>query len=216
MALAEELVYWAKEMERRSLVHGTAGNLSVYDDSAGIVWTTPTSLPYQDMTVDDVVGLDPETGERIVGRRLPTSEVPMHLSIYKALSDVRAIVHTHSLYATMFAVANRPIPAGHYIILDIGTQVPVAPYARFGSEALARNAVEQLRTARGTLLQNHGVVTIGNNLAAAFRRAETIEWLAHLMWGAIQLGPVTELSPAQLQEVAKGAREVSQRYPRQI
>lgn len=208
----EQMVYWAQEMERRGLVHSTAGNISTYDATEGTVWVTPTSLPYSTMTVDDLVALDLASAQRVRGHRRPTSEVPLHLSIYRNDPTVRAIVHTHSLYATMFAVANRPIPAGHYTILALGNEVPVVPYARFGSKDLADNAIKGLGRAKGILLQNHGVVAVGGDLRTAFVRAETVEWLAHLVWGAQQLGQVTVLTPEQLAEVMRGAAEISSRY----
>jgi L-fuculose-phosphate aldolase len=208
-----DLIAYGRRMAAKALVTGTAGNLSLYDAGQGLVWTTPTAMAYDAMALADLVALDPRTGERVHGTRRPTSEMPMHLALYRARPELRAIVHTHSLYATMFAVANLPIAAHHYAIVDVGHEVPVVPYARFGSEALAQNVLAGLGQARAVLLQNHGAVAVGDSLAAAFRRAETVEWLAHLAWGARLLGPVTTLSPAQLEEVVRGLEEVAARYP---
>lgn len=210
-----EIIFYAQELERRGLVHGTSGNISVFDPSERHVWVTPTTLPYAQMVSDDLVCLDLDTAQVVKGHRRPTSEVPLHLGIYRQDPAVQAVVHTHSLYATMFAVANRPIPATHYTILSLGDEIPVVPYARFGSDALAQHVVSGLSKARGVLMQNHGAVAVGANLAEAFHRAETVEWLAHLTWGASLLGSITVLSPAQLMAVREAHIALSSHKPLQ-
>ncbi len=207
-----ELVACGRKLLSRGLLTQTSGNLSVRIGS--LVYITPSSLEYDRIKAEDVavLNLDGSIASCRAGRS-PSSETPLHCMTYEVRPDVSAIVHTHSLYATMFAVANLPIAAHHYAIVDVGHEVPVVPYARFGSEALAQNVLAGLGQARAVLLQNHGAVAVGDSLAAAFRRAETVEWLAHLAWGARLLGPVTTLSPAQLEEVVRGLEEVAARYP---
>ena len=139
----------------------------------------------------------------------------MHRAIYRLRSDVRAVVHTHSTYATMFACAGEEIPAVHYLIAEIGDRVPVADYAVYGSEELARNAVEALRRAgaNGALLKNHGVIAVGESLSKAYVRAEIIETVAQLAFGAKMIGRWELLTPEQLEETRKTYERAIAVYP---
>ena len=100
----------------------------------------------------------------------------------------------------MFACAHKPIPPVHYTIADIGREVPVAPYARYGSRKLADYAVATLQDNNGVLLANHGVVAVGASLADAYRRAEVIEEVAHLAYGSYTLNSVKPLTDEDLDE----------------
>ncbi len=206
MEQLKELVHTAKELYRTGLVRGTSGNVSIRDpENPGRMWITPSAIPYDAITVEDLVQVDLESGSLIRGNRKPSSETPMHSAIYRLRSDVRAVVHTHSTYATMFACAGEEIPTVHYLIAEIGDRVPVADYAVYGSEELARNAVEALKSAgaNGALLKNHGVITVGDNLSSAYVRAEIIETVAQLAFGAKLIGRCETLSPEQLEETRK-------------
>ncbi|MBA4494696.1 class II aldolase/adducin family protein [Paenactinomyces guangxiensis] len=200
MEKLETLVYYAREMHQTGLVKGTNGNVSVRDAKNNRMWITPSAVPYHLITTADLVAVDLATGEVVAGERKPSSETPMHASIYRLRPDVEAVVHTHSTYATMFACAGEEIPPVHYLIAEIGDRVPVADYARFGSEELAEEAVAVLNGANGALLKNHGVITVGKTLASAYTRAEIIENVAHLAFGAQMIGQCQILSPEQLEE----------------
>lgn len=204
MAKLEELVYYTKSLVTSGLVTGTSGNISFKDEDKNTMWITPSALPYDQLTVEDLVEISLETGETVTGHRKPSSEKPMHSSIYIKRPDIQAIVHTHSTYATMFACAGKEIPPVHYLLADIGDKVPIAPYAVYGSDELAQYAVEAMKEANGTLLQNHGVIAVGADLPTAFMRAEIIENVARLAWGASRLGPVAELTAEQMEEARKG------------
>ncbi|MGI6126350.1 MAG: class II aldolase/adducin family protein [Planifilum sp.] len=202
----KELVHTAKALYRTGLVRGTSGNVSLRDpESPDRMWITPSAIPYDAITTEDLVQVDLNSGLPVSGRRKPSSETPMHSAIYRLRSDVQAVVHTHSTYATMFACAGEEIPTVHYLIAEIGDRVPVADYAVYGSEELARNAVEALQSAgsNGALLKNHGVITVGDSLASAYARAEIIETVAQLAFGAKLIGRCQMLSPEQLEETRK-------------
>lgn len=202
MGIREDVCYWAKELERRGLVVGTAGNVSGRDTDRGVLWVTPSGLPYASMAPEDLVAVDPATGAVVEGQRRPTSELSLHVLIYQAHPAVGAVVHTHSPYATMFAVAGRPIPPVHYLMADLGPAVPLVPYARFGSQELAAAAAAALSGAHAALLAHHGAIAVGATPAEAFRRAELLEWLAHVAWGAALLGEARPLPPDALAEAA--------------
>lgn len=164
--------------ELAALTPGRTGNLSVREGDAFAV--TPTGVEYDGFDVEDVpvVGVD---GERRDGRMSPSSEVPMHSAIYRR-EDVGAIVHTHSPWSTAMAVAHRPLPPIHYMIVAVGKRVPIAEYAPYGTDELAENVVTAMREADSTasFIQNHGLVVTASDLETALENTVHIESLARL------------------------------------
>ena len=193
------VVQACRELLAAGLVRGTSGNVSARDPASGTIAITPTGLGYPGMQARDVAVLSLD-GEQLDGDLRPTSEVALHLGIYRARPDVAAIVHTHSMFATTFAVLGEQIPAVHYLIARAGESVPVAPYARYGTVELAESCVRALGTGFAVLLANHGVVAAGADLAAAMAVAEAVEYTAELAWRARQLGTPQVLDPEQLAE----------------
>ncbi|GAA0433905.1 L-fuculose-phosphate aldolase [Lentibacillus halophilus] len=202
MDIKKDVLDHAKKCYDNGLTIGTSGNVSLKDGH--VMYITPSALPYNEMIESDILKVDIETGDVLEGERKASSETSMHRYIYMKDTDIKAIVHTHSTYATVFACAQIPIPPVHYTIADIGREVPVAPYALFGSEKLAENAVNTLGDNNGVLLANHGVVSVGSSLKDAYRRAETIEEVAHLSFGSYVLNSVQPLSNEELDDVEKG------------
>ena len=198
--LSEEIVATANQMEKTGLVEGTAGNVSAIDESWSRVLITPTGIPYSALTEADisVVGLD---GTVLGGPYVPSSELPMHLQVYRARTDIRSVVHTHSRFATTFAVLNRPITAVHYVLAFAGNSVQVAPYETYGSDSLGRSCVDSLGSRRATLLQNHGVLTVGVTPAAALNVASSVEYCAELLWRAQCIGRPTLLDEEEMARV---------------
>lgn len=197
--MQNEVVFYARRLIEAGLAFGTSGNVSLREGDT--IWVTPSGVPFEKIHTEDLVGIDLATGSIRDGFRRPSSEVPLHRSIYRARPDVSAVVHTHSPYATVFSCLHRPILALHYQIAHIGTQIPVAPYATFGSEDLGENAVRTLgESGRAVLLGNHGALAVGESLDKAFQTACDLEWLATLYWRALQIG-----SPAILpdEEIAR-------------
>jgi L-fuculose-phosphate aldolase len=199
----------ARRLAASGLNVGTAGNVSARF-GRGLVAITPSAMPYDVMTGDDVVvvGADGEVAE---GRRAPSSELRMHLAIYEARPDVGAVVHTHSVFATAFAAAGRPIPAVHYAIAPLGDEIRVAPYATFGTAELARSVALTLADDNAVLIASHGAVAVGPDLDVALERARTIEYLAELAYRAATLGGVALFDAGELAMV----REQLRRFPRQ-
>lgn len=202
MGLKKEVVQYAKMCFDNGLTIGTTGNVSVRKED--VMYITPSALPYNEMEESDILAVDINSGEIIAGHRNPSSETQMHRFIYLKDNNIGAIVHTHSTYATIFACAQMPIPPIHYTIADIGREVPVAPYARYGSEKLAINVVETLGENNGVLLANHGVVAVGTSLADAYRRAEVIEEVAQLAHGSYTLNSVKPLTNEELDDALEG------------
>ncbi|WP_255168403.1 class II aldolase/adducin family protein [Natrononativus amylolyticus] len=190
--------------ELASLTPGRTGNLSVRGagDDADAFAITPTGVPYDSFDVREtpVVGVD---GERRDGEMAPSSEVPMHSSIYRR-EDVGAIVHTHSPWSTAMAVCHHSLPPIHYMIVAVGKRVPVAEYAPYGTDELAENIVTAMAEAESTacFIENHGLVVTAANLETALENTVHVESLArlYLQSTAASLEPKT-LSDAQLETV---------------
>ena len=166
------------------------------------------------MTADDIVivGADGSPSE---GRHRPSSELHLHVAVFAARPEVKAIVHTHSPFATTFGAARREIPAVHYVLALVVApgrdRLRVAPYATFGTEELARNAAATLGDDNAVLLANHGAIAVAGSLSSALSRAERVEELAMLAWRADQIGGATLLDAEELDRV----RDQMARFPRQ-
>ena len=133
----------AQTMFARGLVEGTAGNVSGRVED-GTVVMTPSSLPYSEMTLDDLVQLTLD-GEVVAGDRSPTSEKPLHLLTLAAHPEVGGVLHCHAKYASMFAVAHRAIPAAiDEFVTYIGGDVPVCEYHESGHDDLATAVAAKL------------------------------------------------------------------------
>lgn len=191
------VVQACRELLASGLVRGTSGNVSVRDPGSGTIAITPTGVGYSGMRDTDVAVLDVD-GAQLDGDLQPTSELALHLGIYRARPDIAAIVHTHSVFATTFAVLGEQIPPVHYLIARAGGAVPVAPYARYGTAELAESCVRTLGSGFAVLLAHHGVVAVGARLAVAMAVAEAVEYTAELAWRARALGSDRVLDPDQL------------------
>jgi L-fuculose-phosphate aldolase len=172
----QEVVVTARALDAAGLMPNKSGNVSCR--SAGGFLVTASGVPYAQLAPEQVVELPlPAAGEPATGPR-PSSEWRMHAAIYAARPDVTAIVHTHSPRATALACAGCDLPAFHYMIALAGGAVRCMPYATFGTDALARHAVDGLAGRRAVLLANHGVVTVGTTLQRAQAVAVEVENMA--------------------------------------
>lgn len=166
----------AKRMSRLGLVVASWGNVSARAASSDRVVVTPSGVAYEGLTAEmlDVVSL--RSGKVVEGTLRPTSELEMHLAIFRARADVGGIVHTHSVHASAYAVARQSIPP---VLEDlaqaVGGPVVCARYAPAGSRELADCVVEALGERNAALLANHGVVGVGATVAEALRVCEVVE-----------------------------------------
>ncbi|WP_460364328.1 class II aldolase/adducin family protein [Actinocorallia lasiicapitis] len=179
------------------LVIGTSGNLSVRVDE--LVAVTPTGgvigeLDARDMTV---LNLD---GEVVDGELAPTSEVPMHLAVYRA-TGAAAIMHTHAVASTAVSITKNEIPMIHYTMLGLGGEIRVAPYACYGTDELAAHVVKALEGRQAALMRNHGSIAIGSTLAKAVDNLELTEWIAELYAKALTLGAPRTLDAKEQEAV---------------
>ncbi|MDW4908102.1 class II aldolase/adducin family protein [Streptomyces sp. ADMS] len=203
------LVATARRTVADGLVVGTSGNVSVRVGDTVLV--TPTGVPYDRLTPDDTVGVD-LTGRQILGTLTPTSELPMHLAVYRA-TDARAVVHTHAVHATAVSTLLRELPLIHYMAGDLGGPVRVAPYAAYGTEELAENMLGALAGRAACLLQNHGTIAHGATLDQAYDRTAQLEWMCRVWLTASSLPGLspTLLSEDQVREAAERLKGYGQR-----
>jgi L-fuculose-phosphate aldolase len=203
------LVKYGGRLLADGLSVGSAGNLSLRVGDA--VAITPSGVAYPDMQPADICLVTPagdqRGGDQLAGDHAgrpvtPSSETPMHLSIYAATSAAAAVVHTHSPEVVALSASRQELPAIHYAITALGGPVRVAPYQRFGSDQLAAAAVAALDGRSAVILRNHGAVTYGADLAQAYHRALLLEWLARAYRLALAYGEPALLSEAELDEVA--------------
>jgi L-ribulose-5-phosphate 4-epimerase len=193
--LKEELYHLHLELPHNELVKWTGGNVSARDAESGLVVIKPSGVRYEALRPEDhvVVNLD---GEVVEGDLKPSSDTASHLYIYRHRTDVNGVVHTHSPYATAFAVVGKPIPCCLTAIADeFGGPIPCAGFALIGSEAIGKQVVEHIGSSKAVLLRQHGVFTIGETAKAAVKAAVMVEDVAKAVWLAMQLGEVQELPP---------------------
>ncbi|MFJ6661503.1 class II aldolase/adducin family protein [Streptomyces sp. NPDC091377] len=207
----EELVATARRTVTEGLVVGTSGNVSVRVGDTVLV--TPSGVPYDRLGPDDITGVD-LTGRQTVGGLTPTSELPMHLAVYRA-TDARAVVHTHAVHATAVSTLVRELPAVHYMTGALGGPVRVAPYATYGTPELADHVLHALTDRSACLLQNHGTLTHGATLAQAYDRSAQLEWMCRLWLTASSVPGLTPtlLTPSQLTAATEKLRGYGQPGP---
>ncbi|MBN2332520.1 MAG: class II aldolase/adducin family protein [Deltaproteobacteria bacterium] len=193
------LCEYGRRLAADRLTTGTGGNLSIFDRKHGLTAITPSGLPYEQLTLGEISVINPDGSLR--QGKAPSSEWPMHLAIYRARPDISAIVHTHSPYATTFAVLREEIPACHYLIAVTGSNsVRVAPYATFGTEELARQAAAGLARDNAILLANHGLLAIAPDIHRAYTIALHVEEVAKLYYRARAIGTPQILSQEEMRQ----------------
>ncbi|WP_336322171.1 class II aldolase/adducin family protein [Streptomyces lavendofoliae] len=200
----DAVVGTARRTVTDGLVVGTSGNVSAR--VGDLILVTPSGVPYDRLAPADLVAVDLD-GTRIRGRLAPTSELPMHLEIYRR-TTARAVVHTHAAHATAVSALVTELPPIHYMAAALGGPVRVAPYALYGSEELAAHTLRALDGRTGCLLRNHGTVTYGDDLDQAYDRTAQLEWMCRV-WLTASSGPglaPSLLSAAELDEVAEKYR----------
>lgn len=184
-------------MQEQALVVGTAGNVSVR--VGDLVAISPSGVEYASMTAEDVCVVDMD-GNMVEGALKPSSELPLHLSVYKAHPEVNAVTHNHASASTALGlVCKEAVPVSHYYSGMFGGQIRVAPYAMFGTDELADNVTVALEGRSGALMSNHGAITTGPTLAKALSLLEILEYVCDIQLRAMATGaPVKLLSDAEL------------------
>ena len=203
-----QLLETAREMNRCGLNQGTSGNLSLRCESGMLI--TPSGVPYEHMQTDDLVlvAADGSTEPGVI----PSSEWRIHHDVYAARPDAHAILHAHPVHCTALACLNRPIPAFHYMVaMAGGREVPCAPYATFGTQALSDHVVASLTGKKACLMANHGLITLAPSLERALALAVEVEQLARSYLQCLAVGEPVLLSDAEMDRVLDKFRNYGRR-----
>lgn len=193
--LKQAVLQTAKKAYDEKLMAGTSGNMSVYSPGERLMVITPSSYDYSIMEVQDIVVADLD-GNVAEGIHKPSSEWKMHAEIYRHLPHVGAVVHTHSPYATSFAVTHQEIPV---ILIEmipfLKGKLEVSAYAKQGSAQVGLNAVPILQRKNACLMANHGVVAVGGTLEEAYINSVYTEDTAKIYHMALASGQMPVVIP---------------------
>jgi L-fuculose-phosphate aldolase len=194
----QEVLDAVRRIVAAGLVSGASGNVSrrILTPSGDLFAVTASRVPYHRFGLGDVLVVDREI-DPVVGEGVPSSESLAHMAVYRARADIGAVIHTHSVYASAFAVAALPIPCVlDEQVLSLGGPVAVAEYAASASQQLADNAVAALGERAAVLLKHHGVLGVGADLEEAVAVVELVERVAKVRLLSMQLGAAHELPAA--------------------
>ena len=183
----EQVIEYSLKLLSEGLTNGTAGNVSIFNREKGMVAISPTGVSYSELTPEmiSIVDLD---GKLIEGLK-PSSELEMHMILYRNREDVNAVIHTHPVYTTVLACLRQDLPAIDYMIAVTGaTKVKCAEYASYGTKELAENAYKAMGSSLAVILANHGLTTAGKDIANAFNITVQVEYISNLYIKARNIG----------------------------
>ena len=207
--LRDEVYKMNMELPKNNLVTWTSGNVSGRDSKTGYVVIKPSGISYDLLSPENLVVIDLQ-GNVIEGDLMPSVDTDSHLYVYRHRDDVGGVVHTHSPYATAFAILGRSIPVYLTAMADeFGCSVPVSNYARIGGDEIGKEIVEKIGKSPAILLKNHGVFTIGSTPLSAVKAAVMLEDIAKTVHLALQLGQPDEI-PSE--EVERAHRRYKEKY----
>ncbi|RLA30216.1 MAG: class II aldolase/adducin family protein [Gammaproteobacteria bacterium] len=177
------------------LIVNTSGNVSIRVGEHVVI--TPSGRDYKSLTPRDIAVVDLK-GNVIDGEMLPSSETPLHMSVYASNQEVGAIVHAHSIYATAISTVLDLLPTIHYQMVDLGGAVPVAPYRTFGTDELAEVTSQALLGRSAVIMKNHGSLTTADTIDKALGRCVTLEWCSKVYLKALSAGSPNILSDDEM------------------
>jgi L-fuculose-phosphate aldolase len=198
-----EIVEYGKLLYQKGLTVGTAGNISLRGEGETML-ITPTNTCKGMLEESRIVLIDLNDGKVLSGGK-PSIETPFHMALYKARSEIGAVIHTHPVYCTALAVKGIGIQPGLTPegLLVLGREVPVVPYATPGTDDLATALSEAPSTATAFLLEKHGAITVGRDMTEAFHRMETLEFMAQLQFNLHALGGARPLPEDEVSRILK-------------
>jgi L-ribulose-5-phosphate 4-epimerase len=202
-ALREEVYKCNMMLPDNDLVKMTSGNVSGRDPQTNLVVIKPSGVAYEKLSPENMVIVDLD-GNVVEGQLTPSIDTETHLVVYRARADVFGMVHTHSAYATSFAVLGQPIPPVTTTCGLIGGGVPLGGFACFGGQAIGEEIVRVIGKSFGIIMQSHGVFTIGHSASHATRVAVEVEDMAKIAHIAMLRGQPIILSDEQIAEVSSG------------
>lgn len=186
--LKKRVVEIAKHADESGLCKHKSGNFSIRDKETGYIVITPSGVSREVLTYEDIVVVDIEGNIIELKTNVkPTSEMKVHLTAYRSREDVMSVVHTHSRFATAFAVQSKEIKPIVFEALIYGGRVPVAKYGRPGTQELGDSIIEPLKISDACLLERHGVITVGKDIDDAYLKAHYVEEVAEIYYRSLMI-----------------------------
>jgi len=184
----EILLKYSQMMQKEGLVLGPGGNTSMKDED-GNMWISPSGIPFMEMTIDDFVPINITTGKIIDPRLMPSSEVALHLFLYRARSDINCIFHSHPPYViSLSSVDVLIVPLFPDFVVYLGHYVPQVTYVTPCTEDMANLVVQAMNEVPSCVLKNHGAVTVGKSIKEAYTRTQVLESGAQILYQALLIG----------------------------
>ncbi|MCF6461947.1 L-fuculose-phosphate aldolase [Clostridium sp. Cult1] len=208
----ELIVEYGKRLSTTGLTKGTGGNLSIYNREEKLMAISPSGIDYFQIKPEDIVILNIK-GEKIEGDKTPSSEAEMHRIFYERRTDIDAMIHTHTMYATTLACLNWSLPPVHYMVALAGLDIRCTKYATYGTKELAENAFEAMKGRKAVLLANHGLLVGAKDLPNAFNITEEIEYCAELYYRAKCIGEPVILPEEEMILMLEKFETYGQREP---
>jgi L-fuculose-phosphate aldolase len=205
--LKSQICEIGKRIYEKGFVASNDGNISVRIDEDTFL-VTPTGVSKGFMTPEMLIKVDGD-GNLLEGERKPTSEIKMHLRVYKERPEIKSVVHVHPPYATAFAIAGVPLDQATMpeSIVTLGT-IPIAEYGTPSTDELASAISPYIKNHNGVLLENHGALTWGDNLDQAYFLMESLEFCAKVNWIARQMNGDRELSITNVERLLDIKRQL--------
>jgi L-fuculose-phosphate aldolase len=209
--MKKQIIETARWLWEKKFIVGTDGNLSVRLDDDRIM-VTPGGLAKGRLSPDDLVLVD-RNGKHLQGRNKASSELAMHLCVYRERPDITACVHSHAPYSTAFAVAGVHLAEDVLpeVVVGVGG-IPLTDYAPPGTDAVPKVLEPFLADNNAFLLRNHGLLTIGRTLEEAYNRHETVEHYARIVHLARQLGNVESIPSEDYERLAKMRQKLDETW----
>ena len=198
-----DIVEYGKALYQKGLTVGTAGNISARGERDTML-ITPTNTCKGMLEQDRLVAINIRDGKVLSGGR-PSIETPFHLAFYRARPEINAVIHTHPVYCTALAAKGIRVEPGLTPegLRVLGREVPMVPYATPGTDDLAKALSDALRTSDSFLLEKHGAIAVGRNMAEAFHRMETLEFMAQLQFNLRILGGAEPLPDEEIGRILR-------------
>ncbi|WKY44326.1 L-fuculose-phosphate aldolase [Eubacteriaceae bacterium ES2] len=197
------VVRYCRKLIEAGLTKGTGGNISILNREKGQMAMSPSGMDYFETEPEDIVVMDIKDGSIVDGKRKPSSEHELHRIFYVNRDDINAVVHTHSVYATVLATLREGLPASSYLIALAGPDVRCADYASFGTTELAEVTYKAMIDRYAVIMANHGLLTGSRDILNAFNIAEEIELCAQIYVKARSIGTPVILEETEMTKMVQ-------------
>ncbi len=212
--LRMDVLEGAKTIFKIGLVENNEGNVSVRNGKKEELFITPSANQYDTLTKEQIVHMSFD-GTALSKGKLPSTEVKMHVAIYKSRPKVKCVIHTHSTFASMFSAVRKSIPViMEEQIVFLGGSIDISSFGEAHTEDIGQAAIDALGIKNAALLANHGVITCGKSVRNAVKAAELVEKLAKIYWGSLLIGKPNIIPKEHFEKFEKIFNSLFACYPK--